>query len=115
MATFPSINPSYSVTEIPSFNTKIIGYGNQIEQRIAINSIANKIYRLQWNILTPAEKDTLYNFFVARLGSYDSFTWTNVIDSVSHTVRFKEDSANFEYFNYLLWRLQTVEFREVIS
>lgn len=113
MATFPSINPSYSVIETPMFNTHIINYGNKIEQRIAMDSAVRRSFKLYWKFLSTADKTTIYNFFVARLGAYDSFTWVNPIDSVSYTVRFKDDMCNIEYFDYLLWQVQQVEFIEV--
>lgn len=113
MATFPSINPSYSVIESSRFNTHIINYGNKIEQRVAINSLVQKSFKLMWKVLTPSEKGIIADFFVARKGAFESFTWVNPLDVVSYTVRFKDDAANFEYFDYLLWQLQTVEFVEV--
>lgn len=113
MATFPSINPSYTVSERVHFNTQIINYGNKVEQRIALNSLGRRSFRLQWNSLSPTDKGTILDFFVARKGAFESFTWTNTILGVSYKVRFKEDSANFEYFDYLLWRLQAIEFVEV--
>ena len=113
MAVFPSINPSYSVVETPLFNTQVINYGNKIEQRIAMDSVVRKSFKLYWKSLTTAEKTTVYDFFVARLGAFEAFTWVNPIDSVSYNVRFKEDACNVEYFDYLLWQIQQVEFIEV--
>ena len=113
MATFPSINPSYSVIESVSFNTQIIGYGNKVEQRIALDSIGRKGFKLQWTSLSPADKSTIKDFFIARLGAFDAFTWTNPLDSIAYNVRFQEDMLNAEYFDYLLWDINQVEFIEV--
>ena len=113
MTAFPSINPSYGVTVTPNFNTLIINYGNKVEQRIALNVGGQSTFKLSWKILTPTDKETIYNFFIARLGATQSFTWTNVINNVTYTVRFKQDSINFEYFDHLLWELNQVELIEV--
>ncbi|GAB63109.1 hypothetical protein KSU1_C1513 [Candidatus Jettenia caeni] len=113
MAAFPSIKPNYSVIETYSFNTHIINYGNKVEQRIKMNSAAQTIFRLRWEALSNADKATIQAFFVARGGAFESFAWTNPVDNVAYTVRFKEDAMNAEYFSYQLWNLQEIEFIEV--
>ena len=116
MATFPaSPKPTWVFTESNNFNTHIINYGNKIEQRIAINSLNQKKFKLRWRSLSAANKNTIQSFFVARLGAYESFTWVNPLDSASYTVRFMQDSMSTEYFNYLLWEINEVEFLEVIE
>lgn len=113
MAAFPNINPDYSVIENYSFNTTIINYGNKIEQRIKKSSAARTEFKLHWGILNSADKATINAFFIARGGAFESFTWTNPVDNVVYTVRFKEDDMNAEYFAYQLWNLNEVTFIEV--
>lgn len=115
MAAFPEINPSFSVRESISYNTYVINYGNKIEQRIAINSLGQITYAVHWRVLTPTNKQTIQDFFIARKGSFEAFTWTNLLTSTTYTVRFKADIMNAEYFNYLLWQINEVEFLEVIA
>lgn len=112
---FPSVNPDYSVIEIPLFSTQVITYGNKIEQRIKRNSVVQKTFKLKWTLLNATDKGSIYNFFLARYGSWDVFTWVNPVDSVTYTVRFKQDTFNTEYFSYQLWNLGETEFIEVVS
>jgi phage-related protein len=113
MAAFPSINPSYSVIEIPTFNTTIITYQRKVEQRIANFDSPQYRFKLHWKALSDADKTTLQDFFIARLGAYESFTWTHVKTSVAYTCRFAEDLATFEAFYYNLWSLNEVELIQV--
>lgn len=114
MTAFPSINPSYTVRVSTQYNTLITSFNNNVsEQRISLSSVPRRTFSLRWAILTPTDKETISDFFEARKGSFESFTWTNTILGASYTVRFKEDTINFEYFNYLMWSCNTVEFIEV--
>jgi phage-related protein len=115
MANFPSINPAHSVIEIPVFDTLIIGYGNKTEQRLKRNSTVQKTFRLTWRSLNNTDKASIYDFYVARGGAFESFSWTNPVDNVAYTVRFKQDTFNMEYFSYQLWNLGEVEFVEVTA
>lgn len=114
MAAFPDINPSFSVIESVSFNTQIINYGNKIEQRVAINSLSQTTYTVHWRVLTSANKQLIQDFFIARKGAFEAFTWTNLLTDVVYNVRFKADIMSAEYFNYLLWSINEVAFLEVV-
>ncbi len=74
-ATFPTIRSSYGLIEIPTFSTLVIGYGSAIEQRISLDSVETWHFRAQWRTLTEANKDTIQQFFIARKGSFEAFTW----------------------------------------
>lgn len=113
MATFPSILPSYNIIEIPIFSTTIIKYVGKKEQRISNWGTCQMHFKLQWKLLSDTDKTTLQNFFIARKGAFESFTWVHPKTSVSYTVRFLEDLATFEAFYVSLWALHEVEFIEV--
>jgi len=114
MATFPTgVNPYYSWFIIPKFNTKIVEYGGANEQRIALDSTATYHHKIRYKNLDPTEKDLILNHFISMKGSYESFTWTDP-NSVNRNVRFKEDLINIEYFQFNLYHLNEVEFKEVV-
>ncbi len=75
--TFPSINPWYSLFESPVFATRVIEYGNKIEQRIQTNSNEQWRFQLQWDILSEADKQTLQQFYLNRKGKFEAFTWNH--------------------------------------
>jgi len=114
LQTFPASPVPTWVYDIDStWNTLIIDYGNLVEQRIALNSTAQKAMAARWRSLTNTNRKIITDFFDARKGSFEAFTFVDPTDSTSRTVRFLRDKINASYFNYLLWELNTVEFLEV--
>lgn len=75
--TFPSVSPSLSFFEIPEFSTHIISYGNKIEQRIQGNSAERWRFKLWWRVLSEQDKQTLQQFFLARKGAFEAFTFNH--------------------------------------
>lgn len=75
MAVFPDITPEYSFIEKPIFNTLIVDYGNNNEQRISLASEAKWSFVLQYKVLRQAEKEQLQQFFLDMKGSATSFTF----------------------------------------
>lgn len=166
MSIFPDITPSPVLIEKPIFDTIIINYGNKVEQRISQSVSERWEYIVRYNSLSDTDKETIQDFFIARKGSYESFTfnhprpsqvigtdaqnWTCILthDSTADnrpvtgadyatnwelggdrgllwvlgrkykkefTVRFKEDAANFSYFQYMLWEYGKVELVQVAA
>jgi len=46
------------------------------------------------------DAETIWNFYVARKGSFESFLWTNPLDGRTYTVRFEQDNLT----RTVLWR-----------
>jgi hypothetical protein len=109
LSAFPSISPNFSLVRIPAFRTAVISYGGAVEQRIALDPSPRWSLKLKYPSLSKTDADTIVNFFIARLGSFEAFTITDE-QGTSHTVRFKEDSINLDYFRHLLYSLGEIEF-----
>lgn len=77
MPTFPSVSPSLSFFETTEFATQVIGYKNKVEQRIQLNSGERWRFRLQWRTLSEQDKQTIQQFFLARRGRFESFTFNH--------------------------------------
>ncbi len=115
MAAFPSIGASYPLVKVSMFNTTIITYGDQSEQRISNNAAVRRKFTLKFKLLSDADHQTIRDFFIARKGSFESFTWTDPNDSVVYTVRFDRDEQTFENFEVALFKFNTVRFIQVAA
>lgn len=115
MATFPTItNRERTIIKIPMFQTLTINYGNKVEQRISLDSAVRYKFQITWNsALKSTELASISNFFIARKGAYESFSWVNPEDSVTYTVRFEEDLINITYFHFQLYELNQITLIEV--
>jgi len=87
--------PDFSWSETPEFHTLISSYETGHEQRR--NKWANPVrkFTLTFTNRSKTEYETARNFFIARKGAYEVFTWTNPNDSTSYNVRFDGDSFGF--------------------
>lgn len=115
MAAFPSINSSYDFQVIPTFNTAVIKYRNKVQQRIKLNSATQRYFNLRFDKLSAADKNTIRDFFIARGGRFESFTFTNPEDSTGYTLIFLADELNISWFVQQLFRLNQVQFEEVTA
>jgi len=87
----------------PSYNSSEEYYRPQIKTEFEANyaqsrpTATRSIYRwsLKWSAMPLADYATLKTFFNTNQGL--SFTWTNAIDSSSHTVRFSDSSLKAQY------------------
>ncbi len=70
---FPNVKSQYTLRRIPKFRTKIIEYGNKIEQRISFDSSPQYIIRLNFSQLKPADADIIQAFFETCRGRYTAF------------------------------------------
>lgn len=109
-----STNPDTLLEENPKFKTLVSEFENGFEQRRAKWSSDLRTFKLVFTNRTDSEMETVRDFYLSKLGSYSSFTWTNPNDSVEYTVRFKEDSFNFIKKAYLVYDF-SFEFVEVRS
>ncbi len=101
MATYPaSPIPSYSYTKEVQYKTITSQFENGAEQRRNKWSQGKRLFTLIYNALTVAEATTLHDFFIARKGSFESFSYVDLITSTTYTVRFVEDGFSMEEFTY---------------
>jgi len=70
---FPSVKSQYTLSRIPKFRTKVIDYGNKIEERISFDSTVQYKIRLNFSRLSAADADTIQSFFEACKGRYTAF------------------------------------------
>lgn len=71
---FPSsIIPNFSISKTPMWQTLVINYGGKSEQRIALNSVAQHKFVLNFNVLEYNPSTDIMAFYNARQGAYDSF------------------------------------------
>lgn len=108
-----STQPNSAMDEEPIFDTIISEFESGVEQRRSRRSSSLRRWRLIYTNRDSTTMETVRDFFLARLGAYDDFTWTNPNDDVEYTVRFEEDSLNIRRRRYNLWDFQFV-LREVL-
>jgi hypothetical protein len=81
LSNFPSIESSYSLIKTPTFDTKIINYGNKSEQRISLNDDPQYKLKLTFSNLSISDADLLQAFFITCKGRYTAFYLTSPDES----------------------------------
>jgi phage-related protein len=94
------LKPHYVFTKTSEYKTLVSNFENGVEQRRAKWATPLKTWKLQWRNIEATDVSTIQTLFDAKLGSYSSFTWTNPVDSVDYTVRFKDDSLKIDLTTY---------------
>lgn len=79
--TFPDIVPGPGLIEIPRFDNTIIKYSNKVEQRISKSNAEEWKFILKYPSLTNSDKNTIQQFFLAKKGNYESFTFNHPLPS----------------------------------
>jgi uncharacterized protein (TIGR02217 family) len=103
MATYPaSPIPSFSFSKEIGYRTLISNFENGAEQRRNKWSQGKRQFTLTYKTLTLTEVTVIWDFFVARKGSFESFDYVDPTTSTTYVVRFMEDKFTFEEFAYLL-------------
>jgi phage-related protein len=102
MSEFTAV-PDKVLDEKLNYKTLVSNFENGVEQRRNKWSIPLREFVLTFENRTQDEMETVRDFFIAKLGSYTSFTWTNINDDVEYTVRFKEDSFGFKRKAYEIY------------
>lgn len=95
MADF-TLTPDYTFSLTPTYDTLIAKFENGVEQRRPRRSGVIRQWTLQYRNRSSSDYQTVRNFYDSKLGSYASFTWTNPDDWNDYTVRFKDDSFQFD-------------------
>lgn len=105
METYPSGPPaSYVFTGAIQFKTLISAFENGVEQRRKKWGQGKPSFSLIYDVLTSSEMDILYDFYVARSGSYEAFYFVNPVDSQTYTVRFVDDELSYDMFSVALYK-----------
>lgn len=95
MDTFPStLLPSEIKALEKEYNTDIIVFENEYEQRFANTYTGKQRFTFRWNAITPAEKSSLQTFFDNQLGRYKKWTIT---DSRIGTVQLRFDADKIKF------------------
>lgn len=111
MATFTE-NPDFTYVEKTAYNTLVSEFENGAEQRRAKWGENLKRFKLEYKSRPQADYATVKTFFDARQGKYESFTWTNPLDSTAYTVRFDMDELEVKNTGYQIYDF-TLMFKEV--
>ena len=93
--------------------TLITEFENGSEQRRQVWTTVRHGFRLQYNAVSLATAEAIRAFFEARKGAYESFTFVNPTNSVSYTVRFKDDTFSYSDIGGGLCKL-SVDLIEVV-
>jgi len=95
MADFPLI-PDFVFDETPQFRTLVSTMESGYEQRRSKWSSPLRKFQVMCKDRPKADFVTLRNFFIARLGRFDSFTFLNPNDATEYAVCFADDDLKFE-------------------
>jgi phage-related protein len=106
MADFTSYERNYPFTEKIEYNVLVSQFENWSEQRRVKCANPRRMFVITFYPKTLTEATAIKNFFIAREGAYDSFTFTNPMDSTEYTVRFMENSFAMERTAYNTVRMQ---------
>uniref|UniRef100_A0A6M3JEC7 DUF2460 domain-containing protein n=1 Tax=viral metagenome TaxID=1070528 RepID=A0A6M3JEC7_9ZZZZ len=88
MATFPSITPQYPFVEVTQYGNLVNDIWGKEKRRNLWGP--KKGFHLKYDHISLSDARSIVEFFNARRGNYESFTWTNPLDDVSYTIRFVE-------------------------
>jgi phage-related protein len=101
-----SLASDFVLEEKIEFDTIISTYENGYEQRRAKRASGIREFKLQFRNRDISDFVTVRDFLITKLGALTSFTWTNPNDSVEYTVRYKDDSLNFENPSYHIYNFE---------
>jgi len=99
----------------PEFNTFVTEFGSGSIVRNSKWSAPRYSHKIKYR--TPMRKSdvtAIKDFFIARKGKYESFLMYIPSLGLTHTVMFKSDASQFNYFYDTLSNFGTVEFIQEI-
>lgn len=85
-------SPSYSYNDEIAFSNLKTSFENGAVQVRQKWPNPKRTFKLVFNNASLAIYNEIKDFFIARAGGYDSFTYTNPDDGVEYLVRFVNDS-----------------------
>lgn len=115
LETFPtlSVNPDFPIITTPIWDTHIVR-GEKLEQRESYRNNCLLHFRFSYRYITDADRKLIEDFFDARKGSYEKFTWVNPETNLSYTVRFATDRLSKIYPIYNSWDIPDIELIEAV-
>lgn len=87
--------PDFVYEEGVESSTIITEFENGVEQRRSKWGRVKRKFKLVFKNRTKSEFEDVRDFFINKLGAYQSFTWENPNDNVVYTVRFEENGLTF--------------------
>ena len=95
------------------YTTNIKTREDGTEKRITVMPLPLHIFEVKMLAQTDTERGALEDFFEARKGRFETFTFTDPVDSTVYTVRFDEDKLDFKKRPDSLWDI-TLKLRQVL-
>ena len=88
----------------------------KFEQRRVRHETNIKSYRLNFDLITQEEKETLVNFFVARKGRQDNFNiqYPTMFDNANALVRFNMDALEVRLISHKIWTA-SIEIKQAVN
>ena len=96
MATFPNIEPSFSVKKIQAPITKAVSFADRFEQRLMFGLPTNqnpRKYNLTWENITEEEADTIDYFLNERAFDKATFDYAPPRESFTKTGTYSQSST----------------------
>ena len=87
------------------------GEGGRERRRNKV-ATARRVISFPLKVISSANLTTLYDFYVARKGSYEAFNIT--VDGTLYLVRFAKDGLTWEWF-VNNWKRSNIELQEVTA
>jgi len=97
--------PEHSFTTSTGYDTLISTGESGKERRRSKRSIQQREWKLVFNVLTKAEADLIWSFYQSQKGAYGAFTWQDPVTTLTHNVRFKDDTLSRDYFTSNFYKL----------
>ena len=94
MATFPTVIPDYTFKEETQYATLTSTMWGPEQRRNKWGP--KKLFSLRFNHITTGDMRYIWDFFIARKGDYNSFTWVHPETSTSYTVRFAQPELKID-------------------
>ena len=97
MATFPNIEPSFSVRKIQAPITKAVSFADGFEQRLMFGLPTNqnpRKYNLKWENITEEEADTIDYFLQERAFDKATFDYVPPREAFTKTGTYSQSSTD---------------------
>lgn len=111
MATFTLTPNSVSVENI-EYKTLKSEFEDGTEQVRQKWENPRRSWKLKFSGRTKTDWEYARDFYIARAGGFDSFSWVNLHDDVTYTVRFEEDTMKSSLVAFELYDFEFI-FKEV--
>ncbi len=101
-----TLKPDFVYEENIRFKTLVSEFENGYEQRRSKWAAPLRVFHLTYRNRSSSDLGTLKTLFTTKMGMATPFTWTNPNDSVEYSVRFQEDSFNFQNKAYGIYDVE---------